>query len=205
MCMASVSASALAVIGGDDERAKIKSHQRPMRLFLKTFAPPFISFSWRKTSSFWRYSMLLLPLPPPPTRLAIVVMQHFCFSFILLVFFPRWNEKEKCSRWHFYSPNIFLAHKSVDYDYLANFLVTNYPDDPDGTYRTDAVDFVRPMRLAEHSLNHLKLHWTAHLITQHKRLLNLPNVLVDHPECGEKKKAQKHDDNDDNDGHRKEI
>lgn len=78
-------------------------------------------------------------------------------------------------------PNIFLAHKSVDYDYLANFLVMNCPDDPDDTFQTDAVDFARPKLLAEHFLNRLELHWTVRLVIQHKPLLNLPNVLVGHP------------------------
>lgn len=86
-----------------------------------------------------------------------------------------------------YLPNIFLAHKSVDYDYLANFLVMNCLDDPDDTFRTDAVDFARPKLLAEHFLNRLELHWTVRLIIQHKPLLNLPNVLVDHPVPNEKK------------------
>lgn len=92
-----------------------------------------------------------------------------------------------------YLPNIFLAHKSVDYDYLASFLVMNCLDDPDGTFQIDAVDFVQPKLLAVQFPTHLVLRWMVRPIIQHKPLLNLPNDLVDHPmeENREKKKKNK--------------
>lgn len=92
---------------------------------------------------------------------------------------------------HCYLPNIFLAHRSVDCDYLASFLATNCLDDPDGTYQIDAVGFVRPKLLVVHFPAHLELRWTERLIIRHKPLLNLPSALVDHPTHGRKKENRK--------------
>lgn len=87
-----------------------------------------------------------------------------------------------------YSPNICLAHKSVDYDYLAGCPATSCPDDPDETCRFDAADFVRPMRLIGHFLIRRGPRWTEHPIIQHKRTLSLLSALVDRPVWRKKKR-----------------
>lgn len=112
----------------------------------------------------------------------------FRFVFCVCSFFFFKLFRRQCDH-NCNSPNIFLAHKSVDYDYLASFLVMNCPDDPDGTCPNDAVDFVQPKLLAVHFPTHLILRWMERPIIRHKPLLNLPDAPVDHP-ARERKKTK---------------
>lgn len=111
--------------------------------------------------------------------------QRNLFTSIAKAFFSFFGCAKKCEFIYvcnIFSPNIFLAHRLVENDYLVSFLMKSCHDVLDYTLQFDDEDFALPMLIILHFLIHWELHWMVHLIIQHKLMLNLLNVHVDHPE-----------------------